>query len=204
MSVRTRLLIDNVLEVVPLVSVKFPIFKSIAQLLLQARNAHGGFPLLFLSACAKSRRCTGVALPLFVSNLRSSLNVNRNLYMMSLLAFDRHDLNATLTCRSHGYPTTVRVHSHRYLMGFLHLHMTRSGYVMVLLLLLLAASIDLARCDRSGLAVGRESCDGTGTPGLRKAHARSSKVVADHGRRWGWRSREVGSTRPHTYNRGCG
>lgn len=117
--------------------------------------------------------------------------------MMSLLAFDRHNLNATLTRRSHGYTTAVRLYSHGNLVGFLHWGMTRSGWVVMLLL---ASSIDLARCHRSRLTIRREACNGTGTSGIRKTHARSSEVVADHGWRWSGCSREVGSAKNSTYN----
>lgn len=140
MTVRTRLLINNVLEIISLVSIIFPVFQSVAQLLFQARNTHGSFPLLFLAARTETRRCTRIALSLFVGYLGRSLDVHGYLNVMALLAFDCHDLDATLARWSHRNAATIRIHSHWNMMRFLHRRMAWSRTVMWLL----AAGLNLA------------------------------------------------------------
>jgi hypothetical protein len=108
------------LEVVSFTSVEITVFQCFAQLLFQTRDAHRCLSFLLLAPSSESGRGSRVALSLLVSNFGRSLNIHRNLHVMTLLAFNGHDLNAALAGRGHGYPTALHIHSHGDMMRIWH------------------------------------------------------------------------------------
>lgn len=132
-SLGTRLLEDDGFEVVSLLSVVLDVFFSVAKLLLKTSDAKRCLSLLLLSSGAEPCRCACVALSLFVRRLGRSLDINRDLYVVTLLGVDGHDLVAALAGGGHGDPATLRVHGYGNVVGLLHRRIARSCNVRVLL-----------------------------------------------------------------------
>lgn len=109
-SFKECLLHADRLEAITLFPIEFNILNGVPKLLLQARDVDRGLALFLLPSRTKASRGASVAPPLLIGNLGSSLNVNRYLHIMSLLALDRHKLYAALARRSHRNHATITFH----------------------------------------------------------------------------------------------
>jgi hypothetical protein len=159
MALAPRLLENNGPEIVALVSVELGVFKSVAQLGLQAGNAVGSLALFLLSPGAESRRCASVPLSLFVGDLGCSLYIHRYLDMVPLLTLDGHNLYAALARGCQGNPVAFRLHGQMPMVRIVHLRVLRASRIRSVLI----GTFILAGCHRCRLTVRGKVCNRTGT-----------------------------------------
>ena len=99
MSVGAWLLVYNGPEEVSFSAVEFRPIHRFTNLLFEPRYALRGLTLLLFAASTETSRSTRVPFPLLISDLGSSLDIDWNLDIVTLLTLDSHKLNATLTTR---------------------------------------------------------------------------------------------------------
>jgi hypothetical protein len=100
-----------------------------------------------------------------------------------MLTFDRHELDAALAGRCHGdHAVSLTIHGDGSMAGVVHLGVTRPRPVLSLR----AMHVVLAGSYRCWLTVWRILGNGTCAARLRKVHAWSTDLCADHVRRWSW------------------
>ena len=97
MSLCAWLLENNNFEKIALGTIVLDVLVSLAKLLFQPGNAQGCHTLLLFSPGAEPGRSARIPLSLLVRDLGSRLNIDWNLYVMALLAFYCHNLNAALS-----------------------------------------------------------------------------------------------------------